>query len=164
MDRECIKPSTYQTDGPLYEGGKHKLRYKSMYADSRFAMYRTLILLVFMVGTLPPMMAAYGDTERVEIDIPDKALSRIEKIVPARTFALFVSADTVPQSAEELRRFDLDVASGDGAVSAPTIAQELGMSGSAQGAGPRDYIQYKTLLVIPRADDAPPYVVEVVLK
>ena len=135
-----------------------------MYGDSRPAMYRSFITLVILLGALTLVMSVLGHTKKVAIDIPDKALSAIEGMVPSGTFAMYVSADTVPQSAVELRHFDLDVASSDTAVNGVQISQELGMDGCGQGAGQRDYIQYNTLLICPRTDKAPPFVVEVVLE
>ena len=135
-----------------------------MYANSRFATRRNLIILVFLFGTLLLVISGPCHIKKVQIDIPDNALSTIETTVPRSTFAMYVSADTVPKCAEELRHFSLDVASSDDAVSAITIAQQLGMSGAGQGAGARDNIQYNLLLISPRTDKAPPYVVEVVLK
>lgn len=135
-----------------------------MVNDSRFARYRDIIALVFVLGAIPLAVSVFVQFKTVEIDIPDKALSTIEGIVPADDFAMYVSADTVPRSVDDLRRFSLNIAVSETEVDGLPLSEALGIGGFGQGAGQIDYIQYNTLLISPRSDKAPPYVVEVVLK
>lgn len=118
---------------------------------------------------LASLLNACGRIETVEIDIPDAGLNLVENAAPAEEYAFYVSSDSVPQSAQDLRQYSVFGCTGDDVANrAMQIGMGLGIRGISYGKADAECLNRATeryaLMVTQRTNKPPRGVVEIVFK
>jgi hypothetical protein len=81
------------------------------------------------------------NTSKVEIDVPDKALSAVENAAPAKDYAFYVRTDSIPKTVDDLQQFALVTCTGDNVANrALQIGMGLNISLVGYGSATQDCI------------------------
>ena len=122
-----------------------------------------------MAILLASLLNACGRIETLEIDVPDEGLNLVENAAPAEEYAFYVSSDSVPQSAQDLRRYGVVGCTGDEVANrAMQIGMGLGISRISYGEANAECLNRATerhaLMVTQRTNRPPRGVVEIVFR
>jgi hypothetical protein len=133
---------------------------------NRATHYRVASVVMMMFLTV--LLGACG-VKTVEIDISDQGLNLVENAAPSEDFAFYVSSNSVPQSAADLRKYGVLACTGDRVANrAIQIAMGLGISGISSGPADAECLakatQRNTVMVTQRTNKPPSGVVEIVFK
>jgi hypothetical protein len=98
---------------------------------NKAAHHRVTYAVMMMFLTV--LLGACG-VKTVEIDLSDQGLNLVENAAPSEDFAFYVSSNSVPQSAADLRKYGVLACTGDHVANrAIQIAMGLGISGISSG-------------------------------
>lgn len=133
---------------------------------NKTAHHRVTYAVIMMFLTV--LLGACG-VKTVEIDLSDQGLNLVENAAPSEDYAFYVSSESVPQSAADLRKYGVLACTGDSVANrAIQIAMGLGISGISSGPADAECLakatQRNTVMVTQRTNKPPSGVVEIVFK